>query len=132
MNTIPLRRLTAADVTFHVVTEDEERPPRAGEDFDSGNAEADKALERELCDRLDNGDVWAWAYVTVVARWRSPEGAIEGEDSLGCCSYANEADFRQPGGYFDDMCERALDDLNARLRRQALQIAPLLGIEIAE
>ncbi len=130
MESIKLRRLTAADVTFHVLTEDEECRPSAG-DFASGDDAADRALVEELNDRLDRGDVWAWAFVIVVARWNCPEGPLEGVASLGCCSYKDEAEFRADA-YFSDMCDMALDDLDAKLLRQARQIAPLLGVTILD
>ena len=58
-------------------------------------------------EQLASGNQWAWCTVRVVATL----GEFEGSDSLGCCSYASEADFKAPGGYFDDMKVEALDDL---------------------
>jgi hypothetical protein len=46
--------------------------------------------------------------VTVTVSW----GPFSASDHLGCCSYADEGDFRQPGGYFDDMIDEALEELN--------------------
>jgi hypothetical protein len=54
------------------------------------------------------GNAWAWAAVTIVVAW----GPFEGRAHLGCCSYADEEDFKQPGGYFDDMVAEALEELN--------------------
>lgn len=59
-------------------------------------------------DQLAAGNEWAWCTVRVVARWHG----ITGDDSLGCCSYESEEQFRQPGGYFDDMKSVALTRLN--------------------
>jgi hypothetical protein len=48
--------------------------------------------------------------VVVTARWRGQEG----KESLGCCSYANEEEFRKDQ-YFEDLCQEALDALNKKL-----------------
>jgi hypothetical protein len=45
--------------------------------------------------------------VKITAKW---EG-FEGHDYLGCCSYLSEEDFKN-GGYWEDMKQQALDDLN--------------------
>jgi len=44
------------------------------------------------------------------------EGLSE-SDTLGGCSYANEEDFRAPGGYFDDMVSECLDRINAAAQK---------------
>jgi hypothetical protein len=84
-----------------------------------GNASAwgdgtDEPYWAEIRERVNTGDVWAWAFVTVVARYPGLDG-IEGRDSLGCCSYKDEADFRQEGGYYAEMCETAKADLLAQI-----------------
>lgn len=74
----------------------------------SGDAALDEKVETEILERLERGDVWAWAHVRVTV---SIDG-FEGSDSLGACSYASEADFKQPGGYYRDMLWAALKDLS--------------------
>lgn len=64
-------------------------------------------IEREL----DKGNPWAWCSVTVRAEWCG----LVAEDHLGGCSYESEAEFRAPGGYFDDMVSSALDALAERV-----------------
>lgn len=78
----------------------------------SGNAAADRKCEDEILARLDQGDVWAWAFVTVKCKWNG----FEGEDTLGACSYADAQDFQQPGGYFDDMKAAAYEDMLANIK----------------
>jgi hypothetical protein len=84
-----------------------------------GNAIAsgDDYLDRQYCNeiykRLDSGDVWAWAAVTVVATYPGING-VEGRDHLGGCTYENESDFRSCG-YFADMCNEAKQDLLVKL-----------------
>lgn len=80
----------------------------------SGNDDYDRRVEDEILARLDGGDVWAWAYVCVVATYPGIDG-IEGRDYLGCCSYASELDFANNSGYYEDMKKAACADLEAKL-----------------
>ena len=74
----------------------------------SGEDAFDREVEQGILSRLEQGDVWAWAAVTVTVSW----GPFSASDCLGCCSYADEEDFRQPDGYFDDMVDQAIEELN--------------------
>lgn len=65
----------------------------------------------EIRERLENGDVWAWAWVRVTVAGHG----FEGTDSLGGCCYRDEADFRATT--LDDMARVALDDLKDRAIR---------------
>ncbi len=81
-----------------------------------GNASAidedtDRETENEIQRQLEDGNVWAWCCVKVSAHWHGLEGA----DCLGGCFYKSQADFCAPGGYYDDMKARALEDLNAQV-----------------
>jgi len=102
-----LRELTQDEVTFELHVHQEDIPVR-GNAICSRDDERDAEVEDDIIVRLNNGDVWAWCYVEVRAAWN---GFAE-SDYLGGCSYAGEDDFRTPGGYFDDMKETALDNLN--------------------
>ena len=82
--------------------------PVEGNAMASGDDAFDREVEQGILRRIDHGDVWAWAMVTVTVSW----GPFSASDHLGCCSYADEEDFRQPGGYFDDMVHEALAELN--------------------
>jgi hypothetical protein len=117
-----LKQLTLKDVEISLEILDEDIPVRGS--FESGDpdyAEADKQLENEIIERLNQGDLWAWCCVRVTATW----GEFEGNDYLGGCSYRDEKEFRAEGGYFEDMCREALADLNAKIERTAKRIAPL-------
>lgn len=85
--------------------------PVAGNAMASGDETLDRAVEQEILQRLDQGDLWAWAAVMVEVSWQ----CFRGSACLGCCSYESEEDFRAPGGYFDDLVEEALADLNREL-----------------
>ena len=80
--------------------------------FSSGDDEFDRKTVADILRRLDNGDVWAWADVTVVARYEN----WKGYDYLSGCCYEDEDDFRRNSGYFEDMCKTALKDLNDQLK----------------
>lgn len=100
-----LRDYLREHATFTVQAEQDDIPVR-GNAMASGDDAVDKACEDDIIERLGY-TVWAWASVRVRASYRG----LHGDDYLGCCSYDSEADFTQPGGYYDDMRETALDRL---------------------
>lgn len=115
--------LTVADVVVTISAEPDDLPVR-GNAMASGDADADREVEDEILARLDRGDAWAWASVRVRATWTAPSGrTYHGDAHLGGCSYADEADFRT-GGYYEQMVEEALDDLNASLADLRADLAP--------
>jgi len=109
------RDLTADEVTFTVTAQQDDAPVR-GNALASGDEAEDRRAEDEIIARLDNGDVWAWAQVTVTAT--DPAAGLTGNTYLGACNYASEADFRTDG-YFSDLCDEALAELNAERARLA-------------
>jgi hypothetical protein len=115
-----IRALTENEVTFELTVEQDDIPVR-GNALASGDADEDRKCEDEILRRLDQGDVWAWASVRVTARW---EG-FEGHDYLGGCSYESERDFVRSGGYFDDMKDAALAELNEAIQAHAAKLETL-------
>ena len=105
-----LRSISREEAAVRVLAEPD-LVPVEGNACASGDEQFDREVERNILCRLQQGDVWAWAAVTVSVTWNG----FEGSSSLGCCSYADEKDFRQPDGYFDDMVEEALAELNKTL-----------------
>src|SRR5664279_5141177 len=85
-----------------------------------GNASAwddeaeNEAYANEIITRLDAGDTWAWAAVTVQAEFMG----ISACDHLGACCYKDTADFvsAETGGYYADMKSEALDALMAKCK----------------
>jgi len=67
----------------------------------------DAEIENEILGRLESGDEWAWASVTVKVTLESGETGVA---YLGCCSYTNERDFIENSMYFDGMVREALED----------------------
>jgi hypothetical protein len=80
--------------------------PVRGNCIATEDKEFDKTVEDEILERLDNGDVWAWADVEVQATL--PDGRT-GSAYLGGCCYEDEKDFKQ-GGYYEGMILNAVDD----------------------
>ena len=109
--------LTREEVTVRLKAEPEFVPVE-GNACASGDDAFDREVEHNILCRIQQGDVWAWAAVTVTVSW----GPFAASDHLGCCSYADEKDFRQPGGYFDDVVDVALDELNATVRETYQQL----------
>lgn len=120
------------------LTVEQDDTPVRGNALASGNDEDDRECENAILRRLNRGDEWAWCVVTVTASVEFEGETFKGRDTLGACSYRDEADFRQPGGYLDDMKASALDDLRrtinetAQGKRQRAATALLSKILVAE
>jgi hypothetical protein len=112
-----IRPITREEAAIRVLAEPDHIPVE-GNACASGDDDFDRQVEHKILCLLDQGDVWAWAAVTVVVTW----GPFEGRDHLGCCSYADENDFKQSGGYFDDMVSEALAELNRSVREAYQQM----------
>jgi hypothetical protein len=106
-----MKILKEKDVTFKLDVDFEDMEIR-GNAIVSGDDDLDKKIEDELIERVNHDDVWAWASVKVTAEW---EG-FEGVDYLGGCSYKDQEEFEQQGGYYQDMKLQALEDLNNNLK----------------
>jgi len=119
MSAKQLRALLSSDVTFELTVEQDDIPVK-GNALASGDDLADRECENEILHRLDQGDVWAWAHVTVTARWKGWSAS----DSLGACSYASEQDFRGDA-YFADLKSEALASLNETLQANASDLIDL-------
>ena len=107
-----LRKLTEKDIDITVDAQYEDLQIR-GNAIASGDDEYDKTVEDELIRRVETGDVWAWASVSVTAKF----GRFEAVNYLGGCSYKDEADFINNSGYYEDMKDEAIEDLNAQLQK---------------
>ena len=114
------RKLTLDDCEITLRIEPEDLEVR-GNAMATDEPEADRKAEDEIIERLDGGDLWAWCHVVVRVTPKElvanpgTLGDLYGEDGLGACSYRDEAEFRQPSGYFDDMCSNALAALQTKV-----------------
>jgi hypothetical protein len=121
-----------APLKYSLEVSQDETPVR-GNAMASGDADDDREVEDAILNRLDGGDVWAWAFVTVAARL--PAGPKQpdwvGKASLGGCSYKDEEEFRR-----DDYCSQleheAFEDLlrNVRFAKKRGEAASALLAEI--
>jgi len=114
-----MRKLTEKDVEFTLECLPEFTPIEGN--CCAIDEETDRRQEQLVRDQLEAGNDWAWCCVKVSAKW---EG-FEGTDFLGCCSYESEEQFKQPGGYYEDMLKVALDDLNAEIEHTQAKIKKL-------
>lgn len=94
------------DVEIALKVEHDADLPVRGNVQASGDDTADRAAEAKVLNRIANGDVWAWACVTVVGRWRGYEAAAV----LGGCSYESEEQFRADP-YFEDLVSEVVDKI---------------------
>jgi hypothetical protein len=99
------------EVTYTLECLEEDQQVR-GNAMCSGDAALDKETEDFILRELRAGNPWAWCCVKVTAQC----GDYTGTDYLGCCSYRSEAEFREPGGFFDGMKAQAREDLIRHLR----------------
>ena len=92
------------DVAFNTYVDWEEWDPKG-----HFTEDADVAFVQQ---QIDDDNVWGWCQVKVTAGYEDSAGTVFSEsDYLGCCSYQSEHDFKQPGGYYDDMKKVAYDSL---------------------
>lgn len=119
-NTHP-HKVTREECIITVRTEPEDMPVR-GNAMASGDPQLDREVEDSIIERLESGDEWAWCRVVVNVWW----GDFDASASIGACSYDDEADFCQPGGYFDDLVDEALEDLNEQILHCYMRIQTLL------
>ena len=109
--------LKAENIEIQVNVQDETIPVR-GNALASGDDAIDKQAEEEIIAQLEQGNVWAWATVEVVARFIVNGEMICGQAYLGACSYPvnGERSFRHPeNGYFAMMIGDAIiDAINMR------------------
>lgn len=99
---------TKDGITYKLYAEQDDIQVR-GKALVSGDDDVDKKYEDRIIARLDNGDVWAWAAVTVTAEIDGID--VQGKDHLGACSYASHKSFIRGNGYWPDMKTAAKDEL---------------------
>ena len=121
-----LRELTEDEVEFDLTIEEMDAHPRGF--FASDEPDIDAQQVADIIARLERGDLWAWCVVKVTASW----GGFSSSDYLGGCSYGGEREFKQEGGYFDDMKAAALAGLNATLRRKHEELKALEVLRVQD
>lgn len=98
----PLKR----NMVLWTIEAKQDDTPVRGNAMASGDDAIDKQVEDEILQRLDDGDVWAWALVKVTGCLRG----LKAETYVGGCNYSSEADFKADGCY-EDMQDEVLEEL---------------------
>lgn len=88
---------------FEFIAEPEDISPADCFEFESDIA--------HVFSQIKSGNDAAWFCAHVIAR----HGNLEGHDYLGGCSYGSFAEFKERGGYFDDMKWQAVHDLALKI-----------------
>lgn len=104
-----MKKLTLKDIEIEVIVDYDDSPIR-GNAINSGDITYDRLVENKIIDAVNSGDIWAWASVEVKGTYKG----LTASEYLGACSYGSEDDFRSDG-YFPDMCETVLSDLNSQI-----------------
>lgn len=105
-----LRPLTRDDVIITVEALPEDTSPEGH--FASGDDELDRQTCAEIRSKAE-WNAWAWCCIKVTVSWRGHRAS----DYLGGCCYDSKEEFVAEGGYYDDMVDRALEELNAGVQR---------------
>lgn len=105
------RRVTREECTITVEASEEEYAP------ESSVYAYDDGVVASFREMINEYGLWGWCSVKVTVTWTYTNpydmpSTLTGEGYLGECSYKSEDDFRASSGYFDDMVDDALDDLN--------------------
>lgn len=100
-----LRPLTRDDVIITVEALPEDSSPEGH--FSTGDDERDRKICAEIREKAE-WNSWAWCCIKVTASWRGHSAS----DYLGGCCYDSKEEFVSEGGYYDDMVDRALEELN--------------------
>lgn len=78
----------------------------------SGDDAYDKKVERKIQRKLDNGNEWAWCTIRVTVTPKPLAVCdLSATDYLGCCSYESKADFIRNSGYYEDMVNTCIAEL---------------------
>ena len=110
-------------ITIAIHAQQDDVPVR-GNALASGDDNEDRRVEDEILQRLSDGDIWAWAHVEVAVYASGVKMMEHGtvllidtwaSDSLGCCSYESEEDFRIAGDYYEDMVNGCIQAINDKL-----------------
>jgi len=117
---IEIRKLEISEVIFSITCLEEYMPIR-GNVCCSGDSDYDRKIE-DMIIKNSEWNPWAWCAIRVTANWNN----LIGEDYLGGCSYENERDFILNSGYYEDMKQFALDDLNNKVNNYFHEIGQLI------
>jgi hypothetical protein len=102
-------RVTKADVTITLRAEENDIGPEESYVI-PGIKQAKRDARRFVAavdEMIEKHGLWGWCEVTVTVRL----GPLKGEAQLGGCSYESDDDFVQNSGYYNDMVNEAIAEL---------------------
>lgn len=103
-------KLSLDQVNIRVYAETEDISVKeAARDCAPGFEEAVRAQRRK-------SRTWGWCTVHIIACLKKGPVHIEGDSYLGCCSYSSKQDFIENSGYYDQMVEDAIADLQPQIQ----------------
>lgn len=102
-----LRALIEREMELVVFVFPETDIPYVGNCMASGDEKVDRRAERWIEKQLANGNEWAWCRVEVRGKWKG----LSAVEHLGGCSYRSEKEFKQKGGYYDDMVSTVVNSI---------------------
>ncbi len=106
--------LKPEDVEIEIEIAEEDVSPRVYFKL-SDDAEPDEEQDRRMVEDIEKAltcNLWAWC----TARVRVQAYGQTGQSHwIGACSYTDEEDFMRPGGYFENMLNEAIEDLERQL-----------------
>jgi len=103
--TIALPKIEDCEISWEFVPEDQ---PFEGE-FEN------EAIEQEVREQLDQGDLAAWFMATLTVSFHGLEGLAH----IGCCSYSSFDEFKKCD-YAGDMKDQALEQIHKALKKMAI------------
>lgn len=107
-------------LVFTLHAEPEEQTPEEVEEKDGLVNFAQKIREVQ---QLESTGLWGWCTAVVTAQLMSddpvPLELDREETTLGQCCYHSAADFVQSSGYFDQMCQEAIQEIQKRAEERA-------------
>lgn len=78
------------------------------------DAETDANVERMIIKELEDGNIWAWCDVTVTVTYKD---TLRASFTLSGCSYKSEKDFRHDNGYFGDLVDQCIAEINKSIAK---------------
>jgi len=115
----PISKTQLARLASITLSAEPEETPIEGNACATGDAALDDETNALIRFRLASGGEWAWCTAVVTATY----DGVEAVQTLGCCSYGDEGDFKRGSGYYGDMRRAALAELHTKLIERDQKLA---------
>lgn len=106
---INIKQLTDQDIEWNVEAEPEDIPIQGNAGL-SDDQKRNERIERSIAKQLKTTQ-WAWCAVVVTGTYKG----ITATDCLGCCNYKSKEDFLKNSGYYKDMQNNCLMQLQTTI-----------------